>query len=714
MVDPASRHSLGEYYTPDWIADIALKAINYKEGKILDPACGSGTFLLAAIRYFRNEGLKNHKLVETALSSILGIDVHPLAVMMAKANILLGLASELRNIKKEFYLPVYMADTLLVTEDKKARSISINVSEDIAFHLPFETLTRKVNVDEIIDRLALLSEMAAGGAKKAESAWKAFSLKSMIGASEHETFLWKQNLKLFIRLIKENRNSIWAFILKNAYRPAFIRRDKVDYVVGNPPWLAYRYIKDKDYKSKVKTMTVNYGLLEGKDVKLFTHLDTSTLFFVYSESHFLKDNGTIAFVLPKTTIQPAKQHLNFQNRGFTELHDFTNVSPLFNVRSVLAIKNKNHFTTKNIPMFVYEGRLPVKNMDLSSAKKHLTIEKESKSFVSRAIQSKYYYGRFLQGATIVPRCFWFVQQDKNAAEHNAVPFVETSEEAYEESKKPWDIKLQGRIEKQLLYETVLAKGLVSFGIIRTETIFLPVIKSKNSFSIADANALLEAGLENSVKWLQETEKIWEKHRQSEDRNLIQWLNYNQKLTKQVLDAPFVVLYNSSGTNLAAALYLRDSDRKRRFDIAGFCADAVTYYFYPNTVQEGYYLLACLNSDIVNDMIKQFQPEGLWGARHIQRRPFEACPIVQFDPNNSIHNDLAQFGKSCTEIVDGYLKHLKGNIGRTRGEVRRILQHELQGINKLVKRLFEESGQTFEAEAVVSKSKLKRDLFEKSQ
>lgn len=52
----AIRHPLGEYYTPDWLAEYVLDAIGFDGrtlGRLLDPACGSGTFLMAAIRRMR-------------------------------------------------------------------------------------------------------------------------------------------------------------------------------------------------------------------------------------------------------------------------------------------------------------------------------------------------------------------------------------------------------------------------------------------------------------------------------------------------------------------------------------------------------------------------------------------------------------------------------------------------------------------------------------
>jgi N-6 DNA Methylase len=57
LIDRAERHGLGEYYTPDWLAaKIVRNAVDRPlEQRVLDPACGSGTFLFHAIRNFLAE-----------------------------------------------------------------------------------------------------------------------------------------------------------------------------------------------------------------------------------------------------------------------------------------------------------------------------------------------------------------------------------------------------------------------------------------------------------------------------------------------------------------------------------------------------------------------------------------------------------------------------------------------------------------------------------
>jgi type I restriction-modification system DNA methylase subunit len=123
LIDPVDRSGLGEFYTPDWFAELILEDIGYDGGSLLDPSCGSGTFLFTAINVLRKGGMSGKKLVEYVMTSIQGLDVHPVAVLMAKANILLALAPEMKGKRDyDFHLRVYMADTLQ-TEEKRGRNL---------------------------------------------------------------------------------------------------------------------------------------------------------------------------------------------------------------------------------------------------------------------------------------------------------------------------------------------------------------------------------------------------------------------------------------------------------------------------------------------------------------------------------------------------------------------------------------------------------------
>ena len=124
----AVRHALGEYYTPHWLAEHVLDQVGYQgqtAARLLDPTCGSGTFLLAALRRWRqnaritlrrDEEASRRSVMRTADGispfAIVGFDLHPLAVASARANYLLAVA-DLIGPESPVEVPVFARDAIL-------------------------------------------------------------------------------------------------------------------------------------------------------------------------------------------------------------------------------------------------------------------------------------------------------------------------------------------------------------------------------------------------------------------------------------------------------------------------------------------------------------------------------------------------------------------------------------------------------------------------
>ncbi len=123
LLPKALRHALGEYYTPDWLADLLLDRLDYRghpEMRLLDPACGSGTFLVRAIdriaAWYRREGSSQGwdrtRLWQAISRNVVGLDLNPLAVMAAEANYLMA-AADLLPKGTAVEVPVFRYDSIL-------------------------------------------------------------------------------------------------------------------------------------------------------------------------------------------------------------------------------------------------------------------------------------------------------------------------------------------------------------------------------------------------------------------------------------------------------------------------------------------------------------------------------------------------------------------------------------------------------------------------
>lgn len=117
----STRHR-GEFYTPPWLVDYCVD-LAWTDGaprRLLDPACGSGNFLIGAIKHARLE-LAESDLLEFAKQSLYGYDIDGCAASLARFSVLLALAAELRRpddvveISKSLNANIRVTDSLVET-----------------------------------------------------------------------------------------------------------------------------------------------------------------------------------------------------------------------------------------------------------------------------------------------------------------------------------------------------------------------------------------------------------------------------------------------------------------------------------------------------------------------------------------------------------------------------------------------------------------------
>src|SRR5689334_2189138 len=78
----SERKRMGKYYTPEWLADVVLDAAGYHgSGTLVDPACGSGVFLLRAL------GRAESPPQASGLPHLVGFDTDPRAVNIAREQV---------------------------------------------------------------------------------------------------------------------------------------------------------------------------------------------------------------------------------------------------------------------------------------------------------------------------------------------------------------------------------------------------------------------------------------------------------------------------------------------------------------------------------------------------------------------------------------------------------------------------------------------------
>ncbi len=715
LIDPEQRHDLGEYYTPDWLAaKMCERAIERPlEQRVLDPACGSGTFLFHAVRRYLAAADEAGKATAEALDEccqrVRGIDVHPVAVQIARVTYLLALGGErLRARPDELSIPVYIGDSLQwnTTGFMTRREIEIKIPDEKAsLHFPFSVAQDPGLFDAVINRMLALSERDGDAAALIN--W----LNGAEDISDGDSKILVRTYEHLRKLKKAGRNHIWGFVARNLVRPAWLSREdeRADVIIGNPPWLSYRYMS-REMQRVFKSACEERGIWVGQVAQ---QSDLSAYFFARCVELYFQHAGVIAFVMPyaamsRRQFEGFRKGIFGRQRGksaermtfmrFVEAWAFSDdVQPLFPVPSCVLLGELRSIggTGRVLPETVQaaSGRLPRRDATPEEAAKALTWRTERWPAERPDEPGSFYSGRFRDGAVIFPSVLFRVERAPSGrlGSSSIAPVVQSRRTNLE--KRPWrDVaSLRGNIESRFLRKLYLGESIAPYRLLQP---ILSVIPWDSDVSeLLDADSAQRRGYLHLARWLGEARAVWEEHGRR-NRTLLQQIDYWRQLTAQLPPAPLRVVYAASGT-LPAVAILRDD---------GAICEHKLYWAAAEDESEACYLCCVLNSETARTRVAHRQSRGQWGARDFDKVMLE-LPIPKFDAGVRLHMRLAKAGERA-EGVAGQVPLKEGeHFVRTRGRIREALREDgvSQRIDELVEELLSGAGGSLKASATVATS-----------
>lgn len=304
------RHDLGEFYTPDWLADYLLRRAGFYRdptGSLLDPACGSGTLLVRAIRAihqsFKETRIGNDDQVEEAIDSrtvdllehlrarrIVGLDLNPLAVISARANLILALLQEIETSQADITLPVYLADSIYVPTKETDKYVYRLRTEKGLMEMTFPA--------ELVE-----SGDFAGALREIESFIKNEDGPDPNSVPKH-SLTAKNGLQGFYEQVweldQEEWNRIWCRVVLNRFAPAVI--GPFDFIVGNPPWVLWSNLPES-YRDAVKPVCDHYDLFSDDTWVGGIESDISTVLTYAAADRWLKPDGILAFLITQSVFK---------------------------------------------------------------------------------------------------------------------------------------------------------------------------------------------------------------------------------------------------------------------------------------------------------------------------------------------------------------------------------------------------------------------------
>ncbi len=655
LIDPDERHDLGEYYTPDWLAArVVAAAIEHPlEQRVLDPSCGSGTFLFQAMRRLIEAGraanLPPVEIVAACSERVFGIDVHPVAVTLARVTWLLALGDLAQDRPATLNVPVFMGDSM--QWNLRPLGASAEVLVDVPGDPPLR-IPAGLASDQYLFELAL-DELNRGLQTLAEpDAIRDAMVRA--GAVPGDAAILAQTFAQLKQLYLDDRNGIWTFVLRNLLRPVWLSHPdhRADVLVGNPPWIVYRHMSAA-MKDRLREALQSYNLWVGGS--LATHQDMCALFWARGAERYLREGGTLALVLPYAVLN-APVFAGMRDGSMRRVKvavtggwGLERVWPIFGAQSgssttstcvLFGERDREAAVPEQIDRWV--GVLPRRDASEAQAAAALVHVRTAWPRPRTLIAASPYRRRFRQGATLTPRRFFLV-------EHAAVGRLQSRRDAPRVKgrvgnldKRPWTgvEPPEGPVEREFLRPVALGEFVAPYRSLELVTGVVPIVGG-TILTSATADALGHRGL---AAWLRDAEGKWNEHSNKDAAgharmSLAERVDAMGCLRAQAARSPIRVLYTKAGTRLSAC-WIEDDD---------IVVDHKAYWTAANSREEAAYVTAVLNSQVVLDRVKDLQPVGQRDPRDFDNLVW-TLPIPEFDAGEVLHTDIAAAAFRAAEIA----------------------------------------------------------------
>ena len=657
------RHDFGEYYTPDWLAravceevmdadwrreTIAMAVAGQLTGPaVLDPSCGSGTFLYHAVQLLLAAAAQHPELadrpqtqVEIVNDLVAGIDLHPVAVELAKTTKIAAFSEWAAYAYSENAPNVHLGDSLQWESRYLTAPIALDDNVAIQTDTPDAPLIlpRAFLLNDRFD--ALLNQVFDYAGRPPYPGLEA-DLNALLGMSQAAEQV--AVLELYRRLrgyIESGRNHIWHWYIANLAQPIRLMANPPSRLVGNPPWVVYNAMA-ADRQDKFREQALLRGVWAGAN--LATQNDLAATFVATCVDYYLKPGGKFGFVLPYAALRA--RHWGPFRAGDWSLPEaagrgrtYADLSPEawnFFAGAVRPFPWANSSAVFGRKLDTDGNGAKVKPTPLAAMQQVGNTEavrprmswEEAKPLLTFAGQKQWptapspaYADTFRQGATLVPQSLVLFDEANAERALGMVRF------RTERGKGDWHgLERQGRIEERFAKPALFSKHILPFGVTGRLNIIAPF--SDDGSAVLRELPQGEGVQEFNLYWSRANADYIQTKKPKSPATLALVVDHLGKLSARLrqIDQPAVV-YLQAGSWLASAVIP-----------AGTAIDSTLYWLSTGRGEELHYLAAVFNARALADF---FHEAGRASDRHFHTGPIKSLPIPAFDAGNEHHANLA--------------------------------------------------------------------------
>ena len=487
FVDERDRKAFGEFYTPNWLAELLVrevcddewcdaavakaltanrKGIEVEGVGVLDPTCGSGTFLYYAAKRIlacpQVRNLTDSDKAAVVCTLVHGIDVHPVAAEISRATLLRALPTEPPQGRAN--LRVHEGDALMLRADDESSLFRADKDRiRIATPKGNSVLLPQSFVDNphFADNLRRLVLSAQGDEALPEDIVEDLPVKDRDAITECH--------RQFGEIIKSEGNSVWTWYILNTTGPYRLADRKVDRVVANPPWVTMSGVQAPSRKRALEEFAGHKDIGLWMGGKQAPHFDIAQLFIKRTRQLYLASPKTdpAAWLVKKAALKAGswEKFREWHQSICTQTLDLEAVRPfgggdarrccvLFEIRaSSLTRKNPRHLVAQ------IEGGSPSPQTNLDEAMERLSFNAAPAAIV-RGVSGYVDKGGtpiFRQGATITPKVLTVVERIAKGSGRGRVT-VTTAASQHD----PWSTidPQSGSVPARWVRELIVSKAVI--------------------------------------------------------------------------------------------------------------------------------------------------------------------------------------------------------------------------------------------------------------
>lgn len=663
LVPRILRHDLGEYYTPDWLAEHVLQGIGYDgdlSKRLLDPSSGSGTFVVLAIRaakaFGESHGVSPLKILNSILTNIVGFDLNPLAVIAARTNYLLAIGDLLRQTEREkrVEIPIYLSDSIFSPKrNALGQSYEYFINTDkqrIDIQIPSKIVERGL----VSDAMNVIEKCVINGWTE-----KQCRTRLMEELTGFDDAFWRANCESLLNIFRQiaklegwGWNRIWCRIIKNRYASASI--GDFDYIAGNPAWVRWTRLP-VSYRETVKHVCDEYDIFSTDKWVGGIESDISTVLTYAAVEKWLKGDGKgkLGFVITQSVFKSKSsegfRHFAIPNGApfcVDAVDDMVDIKPFENAqnRSAVMFLTKGKETTYPVPYSKWskiESRLPPEESSLEQIQQAtrrtqmeafpvsvtnnawITCLPEDTAVLKSLLGKSTYDGRKCVTSDL-NNVFWVQLTGRS---RGRLLEIENNLDARAVQVKPFC----GVIEPDVLYPLVRGRDIEAF---RWQPGDRHIIVPQNGmwgFSEDVMTKTYPEALNYFAKYKAKLTARSSYRRYQRPANAPYYSLWN---VGSYTFSPYKVVWREIGLPIGAAVLSPVSDPVLGSRVA--IPDHKLMMVPCQTAEEAHYLCGFVNSTQVKLLIESFVVNLQVGARI-----FENARIPTHDPSNSDHTELAK-------------------------------------------------------------------------